>query len=293
MGNATWAFQGGLGETPGVTLPVEGSWVEGSAPGPLMAGEGCGVPAFPAVHGPRRLRRVESVLMQDRGSSPEPARHIPWGYGKNRVTAMPVDPDLLYVYWEITDAALDAARSALGQDAAEARLILRVYDVTGRIFDGTNAHGSFDISVDRSDRQWFVPVHRPASSAIVEIGLRTAGGTVRALARSRRVEFPRRAPVPFTEPEWGMARTVLPREGDAHAPRLRLETPSSPLAPKKNSSPATTAGGSGRTEPALPERGAGGGSEERLGGEDRPRPGGASEKRPGGTGGKSPGESSA
>ena len=37
---------------------------------------------------------------------------IPWGYGQDRVTGMVVDPDRLYVYWEVTDDAI--ARRAPG-----------------------------------------------------------------------------------------------------------------------------------------------------------------------------------
>src|SRR5262249_47357516 len=32
--------------------------------------------------------------------------HIPWGYGQDRVTAMVIDPERLYVYWEVTDEAI-------------------------------------------------------------------------------------------------------------------------------------------------------------------------------------------
>jgi hypothetical protein len=53
------------------------------------------------------------------------------------------------------------------QDAA---LTLRVYDVTNRIFDGTNAHHYFDHSVSRTDRQWFFFIGRPSSTVIVELG---------------------------------------------------------------------------------------------------------------------------
>src|SRR5215831_8292816 len=40
--------------------------------------------------------------------------NIPWGYGYDRVTAMVVDPERLYVYWEATDSAIAAARAGLG-----------------------------------------------------------------------------------------------------------------------------------------------------------------------------------
>src|SRR5690349_7335289 len=49
----------------------------------------------------------------DLGPSPdiEPMpKDIPWGYGTDRITAMPVDPLRLYAYWEVTDAAIATAR---------------------------------------------------------------------------------------------------------------------------------------------------------------------------------------
>src|SRR6516164_5125211 len=80
---------------------------------------------------------------------------IPWGYGQDRVTTMVVDPEHLYVYWEVTDEAIEQARGRLGLGGRDAWLNLRVYDVTSRIFDGTNAYTYFDHSVSRADRQWF------------------------------------------------------------------------------------------------------------------------------------------
>jgi len=38
----------------------------------------------------------------DLGPDADPApmpQHIPWGYGYDRVTAMVIDPERLYVYW--------------------------------------------------------------------------------------------------------------------------------------------------------------------------------------------------
>ncbi len=133
-----------------------------------------------------------------RGTSKE----IPWGYGRDRITAMPIDPDRLFAYWEVRDESIAKARTQLGQGGAGAWLNLRVYDTTGRIFDGTNAHGSFDHRVERGDRQWFFPIGKPTSELIVEIGLKSEEGYFVKVARSARVEFPRREPAPATEPEW-------------------------------------------------------------------------------------------
>jgi len=127
---------------------------------------------------------------------------IPWGYGRDRVTAMPVDPDRLFVYWEVLEESITRARAALGPGGHDAWLNLRVYDVTGRIFDGTNAHAAFDQGLDRNARQWFFTIGKPTSEAVVEIGMRARDGAFAKIARSGRVDFPRRDPVGWSEPEW-------------------------------------------------------------------------------------------
>jgi hypothetical protein len=135
----------------------------------------------------------------DAASMPD---NIPWGYGHDRVTALVVDPERLFVYWEVTDDAVAAARAGLGAAGARAWLNLRVYDVTGRLFDGTNAHTYFDHRVERHDRQWFFVINKPTSSAVVEIGLQSEEGYFAKIIRSGRVEFPRREPVPGGPVEW-------------------------------------------------------------------------------------------
>lgn len=136
---------------------------------------------------------------------------IPWSYGQDRVTAMAVDPDKLFVYWEVTDPAIERARAALGKGGPGAWLNLRVYDTSGLIFDGTNAHSYFDHAVDRATRQWFFHVGKPGSTAFVELGMRSSEGYFVRIVRSGRVDFPRREPAPWSDPEW---MTVRPWSGE-------------------------------------------------------------------------------
>jgi hypothetical protein len=138
----------------------------------------------------------------EHGASTEEPRTIPWSYGMDRVTAMPVDPDRLFVYWELTDEAIARVRPQLGSGAAGAWVDLRVYDTTGLIFDGTNAHSYFDHKVERHERQWFFQIGKPSSQAVVEVGLRSHEGYFVKIARSGRVDFPRRGPGPWSDPEW-------------------------------------------------------------------------------------------
>ena len=160
---------------------------------------------------PLSARKFDLRLGED---EPE-AEDIPWGYGQDRVTAMVVDPDRLYVYWEVTDEAIARARAGLGAAGPEAWLNLRVYDVTGRIFDGTNAHGYQDQRIERGDRQWFFHVGRPSSTACVEIGLRSYEGYFVRVARSGRADFPRCEPAAPGEVEW---LTVRVATGDIDVP---------------------------------------------------------------------------
>jgi len=153
-----------------------------------------------------------------------PPKDIPWGYGKDRVTALPVDPERLFVYWEVTEEGLERARKTLGAAADGAWLNLRIYDTTGRIFDGWNAHATIDQGLDRSTRQWFFHIGKPSSEAIVEIGLLARDGGFAKIARSGRVEFPRHDPVAWAEPEWLTVRLAdgqvrrgwMPRAAMAH-----------------------------------------------------------------------------
>jgi hypothetical protein len=127
---------------------------------------------------------------------------LPWSYGENRITAMVRDPDSAYLYWEITDDGIAAARGRLGPGGVHGWLTLRVYDTTGRAFDGTNANDYFDVRVDRNDREYFLMIRRPTSSMHAEIGVKTTEGFFQAIARSGRADFPRNLPSPSTELEW-------------------------------------------------------------------------------------------
>ena len=138
----------------------------------------------------------------------EESRTIPWAYGYDRVTGMAVDPDRLFVYWEVTEQSIERARAGLGAGGRDAWLNLRVYDTTGRIFDGTNAHTYFDHGLDRGDRQWFFHIGKPSSSAFIDIGLKSREGYFIRIQRSGRIDFPRRESAAFSEPEWLSVRST-------------------------------------------------------------------------------------
>ena len=180
---------------------------------------------------------------------------------------MAVDPERLFAYWELTDPDLERARAMLPAGSS-GRLVLRVYDTTGRIFDGSNAHHSFDVPVERTDRQWFLNLNRPESRAVVEIGVVGAQGSFAPLARSSPVDFPRREPPPLSEPEWRVAEEVAE---PGRVPRVRLEVPANIPGSVRSASGAGRVERRAASHPAMSseerlaaERRSGGGSEERL-----------------------------
>ncbi|HEY0707063.1 MAG TPA: DUF4912 domain-containing protein [Polyangia bacterium] len=198
--------------------PRDGKGAEGKArdtrPGPGASGAEEALVAPPSPQETRESRPgaahkfdvgegAEADLQALRAES---AAQIPWGYGRDRVTGMPVDPERMYVYWEVTDDAIARARAGLGQGGDAAYLCLRVYDISGRIFDGTNAHSYFDHGLDRSTRQWFFHIGKPTSEAVIEIGLKSHEGYFVKIARSGRVSFPRREPAWGGEPDWMTVR---------------------------------------------------------------------------------------
>ncbi len=139
-----------------------------------------------------------------------PRDEIPWSYGTTRITALARDPDWLYVYWEVTDEAIAEARARLGTGGADAWCCLRVYDTTGKVFDGTNANAYFDIAVDRAAREWFLHIGRPTSVHHVDIGMKSREGFFQHVARSGRAEAPRKSPSKDLTVEWMSVETQGP-----------------------------------------------------------------------------------
>src|SRR5580658_7545656 len=127
---------------------------------------------------------------------------LPWSYGENRLTALVRDPDSAFLYWEATDDGIAAARERLGPAGADGWCNLRVYDTSGRVFDGTNANDYFDVRVDRADREYFLMIRRPGSAMHVEIGIKTHEGYFQPVARSGRADFPRSGPSPDGSVSW-------------------------------------------------------------------------------------------
>lgn len=112
---------------------------------------------------------------------------LPDTYGDNRIVLMMRDPTCLFAYWEIKKDIVDRVLNNLGTLARNAKVILRVYDVTDIIFTGNNAHKFFDIEVTSDTENRYIHVDEPNRSFCVDIGFLTPNGTFRILARSNTI----------------------------------------------------------------------------------------------------------
>ncbi|MBI3608138.1 MAG: DUF4912 domain-containing protein [Nitrospirae bacterium] len=135
-----------------------------------------------------------------------PAETLPFRYGVTEIVALPVDPFMVYVYWELTADAIAAARRTLGAAWEGSAQVLRAYDVAWIEFDGTNAHHQFDLDVQGEVGNWYLHLWSPEQTLLIEIGWRSRDGRFVAAARSNVVSTPRNAPGEGGEERWMTVR---------------------------------------------------------------------------------------
>lgn len=136
-------------------------------------------------------------------AQPETGYELPQGYGTTRVVLMVRDPFWVHAYWEIAQDVSETVTAALGPDGWHVgRRTLRVHDVTGVDFDGTNAHRTLDIDIGSGANNWYVNVERPNRSYCAELGLVGPDGRFVLLSRSNVVRTPRAGPSEVIDEEW-------------------------------------------------------------------------------------------
>ncbi|HEY1206170.1 MAG: DUF4912 domain-containing protein [Bryobacteraceae bacterium] len=107
----------------------------------------------------------------------------------SRLVLMPVDPYLMYAYWNVTSTRIEAAKALFEEGEIEAH-VLRFHDTTGIDFDGVNCGSSFDVKIHLDARKWYVRLWSPERKYCADIGLRGKDGRLVALVRSNLVETP-------------------------------------------------------------------------------------------------------
>ena len=110
-----------------------------------------------------------------------PSPKLPEEFGENELLLMEVDPAIVFVSWEIKPDCISCKTG---------KLTLRVYDVTGLEFDGSNANSFFDIALGKRVDSKFIDIKMPGRDVIMEIGLLQPEGPFEPIKRSNRVSMP-------------------------------------------------------------------------------------------------------
>lgn len=133
---------------------------------------------------------------------------VPDSYNETYMRAMPRDPEWLFVYWEITGQTRDSLKSRMGEAAfASAKKLLRLCDVTGINYDGTNARSYVDIEINEFASNWYIRVPESARTYIVECGFLTPEGKFLLAVRSNVVKAPQSGPSSVRDKDWTAAAT--------------------------------------------------------------------------------------
>lgn len=124
---------------------------------------------------------------------------LPDFYLENELRLLPVDPWQYYVYWDFEPVLLEKVKAYLAQGVL---FVLRSYDVTSIVFNGTNAHSSWDTVCHPLVREWYInsPVHD--RHICVELGIMDDNG-FSPLLRSNTVYIPSATVSPVRSDRFG------------------------------------------------------------------------------------------
>jgi hypothetical protein len=127
---------------------------------------------------------------------------LPERYYDNKLVLMARDPYWCYAYWDISPEVMAQNTRAVQDEWGRHWLVLRVYDVTGVSFDGTNSNKYIDISVTGDANNWYLNVWEAGKTYLVELGFKTTDGHFISIARSNQVGTPLDAVSTIVEEEW-------------------------------------------------------------------------------------------
>lgn len=157
---------------------------------------------------------VESLkysTAQPQGTSGQLPVELPLQYGQDKITIVIRDARWIYAYWEVTPQSRDSASRQWGERFNNAKLTLRVYDVSDIVFDGLNARGYFDVLINEYANSWYIETAGPGKSFCVDIGYLLPGKEFVTIARSNRVLMPIEGPSNITDEEWMVSEETFAR----------------------------------------------------------------------------------
>jgi glycosyltransferase involved in cell wall biosynthesis len=148
------------------------------------------------VPGKEHLKKLKGKLSQKvmRQIAWETGRVFPIPFSSDYLSLSMVQPRLGHAHWNVQAESVEKLILSRGDSLRGAPLIVRVYDVTEIVFDGSNAHAFFDLHAGSLAGNYYFRVDSPARNYLAEAGLRGRDGFFASLARSNAVFFDRDRP---------------------------------------------------------------------------------------------------
>ncbi len=101
-----------------------------------------------------------------------------------RIVLAASHPRLGYLSWNVEQEVIDRLRERLADRFVGSRYVIRIYDVTDVVFDGSNAHSFLDLDIAGLTGNYYAPISRGDRNLLAEIGFLLPDGSFHALARS-------------------------------------------------------------------------------------------------------------
>lgn len=138
---------------------------------------------------------------QETAPPPHRPRELPLCYGDTKVVLLVRDPEWIFAYWEINNDTRNIHNLIRGRH--NKTLALRVYDVTGVDFNGSNALRHYDMIINDYAVSWYLRMPEVDRSWCVDMGYyhETKGDFV-TLSRSNIVRTPAGTISSSVDEEW-------------------------------------------------------------------------------------------
>lgn len=112
---------------------------------------------------------------------------------RDRLKVNALDSHWMHAEWQLTKNSVERAQAALGTDWHQARLVLRVFDITTDDSSFTNRR-ALDVEIRGETEHWYVSVPQSGRSYKLHIGFLGPNDRFITLARSPRVNVPAQRP---------------------------------------------------------------------------------------------------
>jgi len=129
-------------------------------------------------------------------------QELPSSYDQDRIILQVRDPHWLHSYWELRAQTVEGLKNKLGDDFYRSKKVLRVYDVSNIMFNGSNANRFFDIVINDFANSWYIDTAGPGRCWCVDLGLMLPDGRFITILRSNVVATPLDGPSWITDEEW-------------------------------------------------------------------------------------------